>query len=1119
MNMISTGAFLPEMDASNKQETIAEKFARVWEKKNSKVARAGGVSLMALSLAACGSSSSDTAAVTPTPTPTPTPDPEPEAPTTPVVVEPQYLTDSAVTGKTDGLTGDPSGGNDTYIGDKDTIEAGDIILDSGGDADTANLSDNGDLDALTISGVETVNVTISNIAVATAQDVDAANFSGVEVLTVTKSDVSVGGSTLAGNKAITVTNVNADNVAKVVAGVDTTNLVVTQATKAGAVIDADAASGNVDIDGVGTITAMGMGTGDTLDVDALGVAAEDAKALEVTTSAAVVNVEALTGSINITAESAVDVILAGATGGATVVAKGDKGTAGTDGIKITGVDASGVSVTTSYVGSSTNSAEGEIQLLGTAKSDDVATVSAAGVTNLDLDTAAIETVNLSGNGQAVTFNIVDLAATTYAASGEHDVTLAGNVNKFDGKTVTGAAKLDLNAGTAADIDLSAVDTATTIDLGYDNAGDVGGTEMIFTVASGATFEVTTDQTDMVVDYATSATASDLNIIAGDVNGATNTAVGTLDLTDLDINSALAGTVTVTANEANFTTNSFTAGAKQTVTLIGDEDFTLGTVTAKSVDASQVSGIVTATTTTSALTFTTGSGADVMTVNGDAVHKIVTGSGNDDISIDDTKDASTFDAGAGDDTVRIDQVGGVESIVVTLGDGDDTMILAQDSDAIIVAGDGSDTLDINSGDDFSNNANFAFTGFEKLDIVGATSTTISAAQLAGNGTFAITSDDDTLNVNVVAAAGGSLDASGITIASGSVATLVYTGSAKADTITGGKEAETIAFTVGGDSIDGGAGTDTFTMADSTLNATALGVTGSDTSTGAVINLSDDAVTGTTIYAATSQYTGSNASVEGGTSTHVYAANKTTNSTEVTSISGVENVTGGDGADYIVGSGSNNALKGAAGADVILGGDGDDYILGAGGADTVTGGNGADKFAFHVSTTADADTIKDFTSSDIIVFGADDATNTADLFDGGETVLAATDASALTVDATGNGGSTAIDATDYNEAATATGTLEADHINVLTGAGGASVAAVFNAIDDGAGTMAADNSDMILVFYNTGTAKVEMWDVTDAGTSAADYANGTATQIATLEGIAAADIAATFSEANFHVELIA
>ena len=55
MNMISTGAFQTEMDASNKQQTLAEKFAAVWEKKNAKAARAGGVSLMALSLVACGS--------------------------------------------------------------------------------------------------------------------------------------------------------------------------------------------------------------------------------------------------------------------------------------------------------------------------------------------------------------------------------------------------------------------------------------------------------------------------------------------------------------------------------------------------------------------------------------------------------------------------------------------------------------------------------------------------------------------------------------------------------------------------------------------------------------------------------------------------------------------------------------------------------------------------------------------------------------------------------------------------------------------------------------------------------------------------------------------------------
>ena len=55
MNMISTGSFLTEMDVSNKQNELVRRLTAAWEKKNTKAARAGGVSLMALSLAACGS--------------------------------------------------------------------------------------------------------------------------------------------------------------------------------------------------------------------------------------------------------------------------------------------------------------------------------------------------------------------------------------------------------------------------------------------------------------------------------------------------------------------------------------------------------------------------------------------------------------------------------------------------------------------------------------------------------------------------------------------------------------------------------------------------------------------------------------------------------------------------------------------------------------------------------------------------------------------------------------------------------------------------------------------------------------------------------------------------------
>jgi hypothetical protein len=67
MNMISTGTFLNEMEASDKQNNLlVKKLVGAWEQKNSKTARAGGVSLMALSLAACGSSddTSDTVSYT-----------------------------------------------------------------------------------------------------------------------------------------------------------------------------------------------------------------------------------------------------------------------------------------------------------------------------------------------------------------------------------------------------------------------------------------------------------------------------------------------------------------------------------------------------------------------------------------------------------------------------------------------------------------------------------------------------------------------------------------------------------------------------------------------------------------------------------------------------------------------------------------------------------------------------------------------------------------------------------------------------------------------------------------------------------------------------------------------
>jgi hypothetical protein len=151
MNMISTGAFQTEMDASNKQPTLAEKFAAVWEKKNAKAARAGGVSLMALSLAACGSDSTtttDTTADTSDDTTTVTP-----------VVDAavvKALQISSTTGLYDDLTG--GSGDDTFIAGAGALETGDAV-NGGAGSDTLSATYTASVTIMpSVSNIETVNV-------------------------------------------------------------------------------------------------------------------------------------------------------------------------------------------------------------------------------------------------------------------------------------------------------------------------------------------------------------------------------------------------------------------------------------------------------------------------------------------------------------------------------------------------------------------------------------------------------------------------------------------------------------------------------------------------------------------------------------------------------------------------------------------------------------------------------------------------------------------------------------------------------------------------------------------------------------------------------------------------
>ena len=866
-------------------------------------------------------------------------------------------------------------GNDTFTGTATFYDAADNIVDgSTTDNDTYTLTvtaSNASADGTftggaaagpgvevgpNVTNVENVNIIAQSVA---ALEVFAGNMTGVTNLTVTRADLVVGDATIAGNKAVVVFGADAADVATVTTGAGTTNATVIQATTAGLTVNADTASGDVSVTGAATINASGQGTGDTLTVAVLSNATQDAKAVAVTTTAEDVVIGAFTGTINVNAASSKSVDLASAAGGATIVALGESGTVGaaTTGIDVAGIDSSGVSITTSFVGTST--AMGAIDLTGTAATNDVATISAVGFNAIDNDTNAVDTLNLSGNGAAATFTMTGLAATTIAASGAHSVNLAGDESLFSGVTISGVNTLDLTAGTAGTIDGDSWGV-TKVDLGFDNQNNA------ITVGSDANYEVTADQTTgLDFDFSSSANGN-VTITAGDDNGA-STAGGTIDLVALNANDGATstGTLTIEASISNVTGTTLTVGALQNVVITGDEDVTFtGVVTAASVVASASSGIITMTGLTSGVaTVTTGGGADAITVNDAATdHVVVTNAGNDTVTVTATQNGS-FVTGAGNDTINVDDTG---SYVVNAGVGNDTVVVSGDADAIMVGGDGTDILRVDATAQLHDNTNTAISGFETLDLDAAL--TLSAAQWANNTTMNISSSSGTPTLTLRSAGtettGITIDASGLTADAGVTATITIAGTAFADTLTGSVLGETFTQTAGNDAIEGGStGTDTMTLlaASTDVDGSASG----DVMNGNAINLGSTAVDEATITAALGNHLGQGATaVAAGTATFTFA-NATAasagavNIAAVQTIGGIENVTGGTGEDYIIGSSANNVINGAGGDDYIDAGDGDDTITGAAGADSLTGGLGADTFVFDNPATSD--TVTDFTTA--------------------------------------------------------------------------------------------------------------------------------------------------------------
>jgi Ca2+-binding RTX toxin-like protein len=299
-------------------------------------------------------------------------------------------------------------------------------------------------------------------------------------------------------------------------------------------------------------------------------------------------------------------------------------------------------------------------------------------------------------------------------------------------------------------------------------------------------------------------------------------------------------------------------------------------------------------------------------------------------------------------------------------------------------------------------------------------------------------------------------------------MVFVGGAGADTMTGGVLSDSFTQSLGNDSIEGGAGTgsDTITLLAVTTDVDSS-TAGNQTSTGTVINLGSTAVSASSIVAATGDYIGYGLTeVAAGKSGWLYNTDASTNLATQQTVSDIENVTGNDGADYIVGSASDNVLSGAAGADYISGGDGADTITGGAGNDTLVGGLGADTFVFaDTAANNGSDTITGFVSGTDI----------------------------LDVDAFMNGVTKAF----FAAATTATDITSAANVIAIGGA---------PTIADAATAIAADatvTATIGLIIIDNGTDSFVYYS-TDLG------ANGTETLVATLTGVSAAEalVAADF-----------
>jgi hypothetical protein len=825
MNMISTGSFLTETSASNKQSELVKTLTAAWEKKNSKAARAGGVSLMALSLAACGSSE-DT---------TPFSQADVDAAKAEGVASVDITSDNATAmtsndaeiaaaAKTAALTAangtvyptvDQAFTAGSNQSNADAVTAAltaadgtvyatvDAAVTAGADGVDITTDNQAAIDAeLAGSGFASVDALLAayNDAIAATPAISAVLTTSADIVEGTSNDDSVTGTHLtygtgdaiiggAGDDTLTIAMTGNNAGTATVAGIE--NIIVNATSFSTVTFDAAGIAG-------GTITFNNLQSG----------GATSGTVNNVLSNVTVQSGSQMTGTLTVDlgADAEGVTVDGGSSSGGIAVTDAGNGSVTVLSTKA-GTTASPVTISVDGAGDST---------LGTA--DDAASVSAAGV--VTLETAAsnqVENLTISGNGAAVTYNLdaTGDAPETVTFSGSQDVTIAMEAvqaltETFIDSSTAGTMTLKIDDDIAYDNSSATSIAATTTDLTevassivIDIADDTNGTATgaaLYDVANAATVKITTTVSANGMTIQSSDNSASSESISIDIDDAA-TFTGALTVSDFEVvnlstsdSSATAGDSTVTMGDID---GSNLAGSVINVT--GSTDLTLTGGDTTHLNAAEFEGDLVATIAADLTKITGGSGDDRINVT-DQNLTLVGGDGTDTLAFAATTNLS-------DNTVSLS---GFEKITLNYGgaagDVAETVTIkgsVLDGQSYIVSGTGATNNDILSVTmdatdlDLSSlavNTNLTQVTITNVGVKGLAQTikgSNAADTLTDTGTGAINIEGNG-GADVITTAGG-VD----TIDGGSGDDNITAG-AGADSVTGGEGADEIV-TAGGDTV--------------------------------------------------------------------------------------------------------------------------------------------------------------------------------------------------------------------------------------------------------------------------------------------------------------------------------